>query len=120
MKDEYLFDKEWYKVKSMTENNNYVAGIKNENGIVYAVETINEDIKKCIETQLKLMRKHNITLPLYINICRYDSISNMYMIDSNTPAIEVKYCANCYRQIDSDDLDNIEIIDNMCFHKKDC
>ena len=35
MKDEYLFDKEWYKVKSMTENNNYVAGIKNENGMIY-------------------------------------------------------------------------------------
>lgn len=118
MAEEYLFDKEWYK--SMNQDESYIAGIKTEGDIRYIYESINKDLKKCIESQLKLMKQHNIISPVYVTTCRFDHIKGEYKIKKEQSALEVKYCANCYRQIDADDLDKIEIINGMCFHKEDC
>lgn len=118
MAEVYLFDKEWYK--SMSQDESYIAGIKIEGNIRYVYESINKDLKKCIESQLKLMKKHNTVFPLYVTTCRFNRITGTHKIKKEQPVLEVKYCANCYRQIDADDLDKIEIIDGMCFHKEDC
>lgn len=118
MAEEYLFDKEWYKL--MNQDESYIAGIKTEGDIRYIYESINKDLKKCIESQLKLMKQCNITFPVYVTTCRFDHIKGEYKIKKEQSALEVKYCANCYRQIDADDLDKIEIINGMCFHKEDC
>lgn len=118
MAEEYLFDKEWYKL--MNQDESYIAGIKTEGDIRYIYESINKDLKKCIESQLKLMKQHNIISPMYITTCRFDRITGAYKIKKEQSVLEVKYCANCYRQIDADDLNKIEIIDGMCFHKEDC
>lgn len=118
MAEEYLFDKEWYKL--MNQDESYIAGIKTEGDIRYIYESINKDLKKCIESQLKLMKQHNIISPVYVTTCRFDHIKGEYKIKKEQSALEVKYCANCYRQIDADDLDKIEIINGMCFHKEDC
>lgn len=118
MAEEYLFDKEWYKL--MNQDESYIAGIKTEGDIRYIYESINKDLKKCIESQLKLMKQCNITFPVYVTTCRFDHIKDEYKIKKEQSALEVKYCANCYRQIDADDLDKIEIINGMCFHKEDC
>lgn len=118
MAEEYLFDKEWYKL--MNQDESYIAGIKTEGDIRYIYESINKDLKKCIESQLKLMKQHNIISPMYVTTCRFDRITGTYKIKKEQSVLEVKYCANCYRQIDADDLNKIEIIDGMCFHKEDC
>ena len=118
MAEEYLFDKEWYKL--MNQDESYIAGIKVKGDIRYIYESINKDLKKCIESQLKLMKQCNITFPVYVTTFRFVHIKGEYKIKKEQSALEVKYCANCYRQIDADDLDKIEIIDGMCFHKEDC
>lgn len=118
MAKEYLFDKEWYKL--MNQDESYIAGIKVKGNIRYIYESINKDLKKCIESQLKLMKQCNITFPVYVTTCRFDHIKGEYKIKKEQSALEVKYCANCYRQIDANDLDKIEIINGMCFHKEDC
>ena len=118
MAEKYLFDKEWYKL--MNQDESYIAGIKVKGVIRYIYESINKDLKKCIESQLKLMKQYNITFPVYVATCRFDHIKGEYKIKKEQSALEVKYCANCYRQIDADDLDKIEIINGMCFHKEDC
>ena len=78
MAEVYLFDKEWYK--SMSQDESYIAGIKIEGNIRYVYESINKDLKKCIESQLKLMKKHNTVFPLYVTTCRFNRITGTHKI----------------------------------------
>lgn len=117
MEKEYLFDKEWYEL--MLKDTKYVAGYKEKSGSFnFNKNTLNSDLKMCIENQLKYMKEKNIAEPMYITTAERDIYGTYYV--KQIGAIQVKYCANCYRQIDANDLDKIEIIDDMCFHKEDC